>query len=331
MNLLLTFLPALLFLLFLFLLDSFKLVRVQTLILCVVWGVLCTLAGYVLNTLAASKLQLDFDFLSRYVSPVIEETLKGLFVYYLITKKKIGFMIDAVIYGFAIGTGFSLVENIYYTMNAPPENNPLIWIVRGFGTAFMHGGCTSLLALMFMVSINSYSMKILAFLPGLFLAILLHSGFNHFPLNPMLQTLLIMVLLPMMFAVIFMISNKKLQQWLEIEFNSEVDLLYMIRKGEFGKTKAGDYLLSIKSHFPPETLVDMYCYIGLYLELSIKAKRNLMLQENGFPIVVEDDILPKLTELAQLRRQIGKVGEMALSPLIRMNYRNLWQLNQLKG
>ena len=73
----------------------------------------------------------------------------------------------------------------------------------------------------------------------------------------------------------------------------------------------------------------MYCYIALYLELSIKAKRNLMLKENDFPIIVEDDLQPKLKELAQLRKQIGKIGELAISPLIRMNYRNLWKLNQL--
>jgi hypothetical protein len=105
----------------------------------------------------------------------------------------------------------------------------------------------------------------------------------------------------------------------------------MIRKGEMSSTKTGVYLLSVKERFTPETIVDMYCYIGLYLELSIKAKRNIMLKENDFPIIVEDDLVPKLKELGLLRKQIGTIGELTLAPLIRMNYRNLWKLNQLKN
>ena len=74
----------------------------------------------------------------------------------------------------------------------------------------------------------------------------------------------------------------------------------------------------------------MYCYIQLYLELSIKAKRNLMLRESGFPPIAENDIQNKLLELAALKKQIGKVGEITLAPLISMNYRDLWKLNLLK-
>jgi len=55
-----------------------------------------------------------------------------------------------------------------------------------------------------------------------------------------------------------------------------------------------------------------------------------MLKENGFAPIIEPDIDGKLKELGQLRKEIGKVGELTLSPLIRMNYRNLWKLNSLK-
>ncbi|MCX6224963.1 MAG: PrsW family glutamic-type intramembrane protease, partial [Bacteroidia bacterium] len=148
MNIVFSFSPVLLFLMFLFLLDSFKLVRVKILIFCLLWGIIITLASYFLNTSTAKWLAVDFGFFSRYVSPVIEETLKALIIIYLFSKKKIGFMVDAAIYGFAVGTGFSLVENLWYLFNAQPDCNLLTWIVRGFGTAIMHGGCTSLLAVL---------------------------------------------------------------------------------------------------------------------------------------------------------------------------------------
>jgi hypothetical protein len=104
----------------------------------------------------------------------------------------------------------------------------------------------------------------------------------------------------------------------------------MINKGQFRNTKAGEYLTSLKSKFKGEVILDMYCFIGLYLELSIKAKRNIMLKESGFPPIIEPDINNKLTELKQLRKQIGTVGELTLAPLIRMNYRDLWKLKSLE-
>jgi protease PrsW len=329
MNTILCFFPVMLFLAFLFLMDSYNLVRVKTLILCLLWGVACAAAGYFLNSLIVKLLALDYNVLSQYFAPVIEETLKALFVFYLISKKNIGFIIDAAIYGFAIGAGFSLVENFYFLLNSPPEFSTLTWIIRGIGTACMHGGCTSFFAVLFVGVMNGAGNKLISSLPGFFLAIMLHSGFNHFPFNPVLQTLLIVLFLPVIFSIVISYSNSKLQQWLEIEFNSEVEILTMIRKGEFKSTKTGKYLLSVKERFAPETIVDMYCYIDLYLELSIKAKRNLMLRENDFPIIVEADLDSKLKELIILRKQIGKIGELTLAPLIRMNYRNLWKLNQL--
>jgi hypothetical protein len=56
----------------------------------------------------------------------------------------------------------------------------------------------------------------------------------------------------------------------------------------------------------------------------------MMLRENGFPPIREDDMEEKLQELHALKKQIGKVGEITLAPLIRMNYRDLWKLSMLK-
>ena len=328
MNIVLSFFPVLLFLTFLYLFDSFKLVRIKILTMCLMWGGLSVLICYFLNTFILNWV--SFEMLTRYIAPEIEETCKAIFIIYLVSKKKIGFMIDAAIYGFAIGAGFSFMENIYYLINTTSEYDLMTWIIRGFGTALMHGGCTSLIFVFFIGGINRINKMFLVIIPGLLLAFFIHSGFNHFFLNPLLQTMLIFISLPIAYVFVFGFGNTKLQQWLEIEFNSEVEILSMILQGAFNSTKAGLYLLSIKDRFAPETIVDMYCYVSLYLELSIKAKRNLMLKENGFPIILEEDIQQKLKELSVLRKRIGKIAELALAPLIRMDHRNLWKLNQLK-
>ncbi|MDR4987508.1 MAG: PrsW family glutamic-type intramembrane protease [Bacteroidales bacterium] len=325
------FFPVLLFLGCLFLLDSFKLVSRRLLAVCLAWGVVSALLAYLVNSFLIGFYNIGFDVLTRYIAPVSEELLKASLLLLLVARRRVGFMIDAAIYGFAIGTGFALAENLWYYIHLGADFNVLLAIVRGFGTAIMHGGVVAIAAMILIEGMQRNNNLLTGSALGLLVAMVLHSAFNHFIFDPLLMTLLIIILLPLIFYVVFMYTTRHLQNWLEVEFSNEVDMLRMIRQGQFRDTKAGRYLASLKEHFQPETLVDMYCFFSLYLELSIKAKRNLMLRENGFPVLVEPDIKNKLLELKALRKQIGKAGEMALLPLVRMNHRELWELNQLSS
>ncbi len=317
MEILFSIFPVLVFLLFLFFLDSFKLVFKSVLVASLSWGAFIAILLYLLK------------FSHPVFAPIAEELLKSVFVLYLIRRGKVGFIIDAAIYGFASGAGFALAENLFY-LHAMPEASILTWIIRGFGTAFMHGGCTAIVAMVVIFG-KSLEKNGIIFLILAFVAVsIIHYTFNLFYINPVLQTLGIVVLLAALFVIIFRYSEQRLHHWLEVEFSSEVALLNMMNRGEMLSTKAGKYLDSLKTSFPPESILDLYCYIQLYLELSIKAKRNLMLRENDFPVVVEDDIDLKLAELTALKKRIGKVGEITLMPLLSMNYRDLWKLNLLK-
>jgi RsiW-degrading membrane proteinase PrsW (M82 family) len=331
MKIVFSLLPVLLFLVSLFLLDSFKLVRIKTLILCLIWGMAAAAIAYYVNTFLTNKLSLNFNIFSRYLAPLVEETLKAVIIIYLISRQKIGFSIDAAIYGFAAGTGFALIENLVFLNRLGNDSQMAIWILRGFGTALMHGGCSAIIAMLLMDGIQREKSMIFSIFQGLLAGYLLHSSFNHFFLSPYLQTAIIFTLLPIVFTIVFQKSSNMLQNWLEIEFSNEVEILRMIKLGNFSGTKAGVYLISLKKHFDPEMIFDLYCYISLYLELSIKAKRNMMLKESGLQIIEEHDIMDKLIELKQLRKQIGKVGELAMQPLIRMKHRELWKLNQLQN
>jgi len=329
MDILVSIIPALFFILFLYFLDSFKLVIKSVLLLAIIWGLCSAVIAYFVNTFMLEHTSIGFNTLSKYLAPAIEEFIKAIFIFLIIYKKRVGFMIDAAIYGFATGAGFALLENILFirTMGDP---NLLIWIIRGFGTAIMHGGCTSLLAIILISGKNRDSSPALAIALAFIITYMIHSAFNHFYIDPILQTIGILLVTPVLFILIFRYTENQLQNWLEIEFASEIELLTMINKGQLMSTRSGEYLASLKSRFSGETILDMYCFLAIYLELSIKAKRNVMLKENGFPVIIEDDIQDKLKELAELRKRIGKVGELTLSPLIRMNYRNLWKLNFLQ-
>jgi len=329
MAILISLFPVFFFLVFLFLLDSFKLVIKKYLFFAVLWGTLSAIVAYFLHTFLIENTGVSFEILSRYIAPATEETLKALFIFFMIYKKRVGFMIDAAIYGFAVGAGFALIEGSLL-LNIYESTDMLFWLIRGLGTSIMHGGCTALLSALLLGSISRKRLTPGNIAIALLIAYAIHSLFNHFSIDPLIQTASIIIVLPVLLVSIFKYNENQLQHWLEIEFNSEVQLLAMINKGKILFTRSGEYLASLKSRFSGETILDMYCFISLYLELSIIAKRNVMLKECGFPVIIEKGTEAKLRELHLLRRSIGKVGELTLSPLIRLKYRDLWKLNTLK-
>ncbi len=324
----LTLLPVLLLLLVLVLLDSFKLVPVPTLLLLFVAGCLAAAAAFFINNLSMSWLKPDPAIYSQYVAPLWEELLKAVPIFFLIRKKKIGLLIDAAICGFATGAGFAVVENIYYLVTTP-DPDLTFWTIRGFGTAVMHSGSTALLATAATGLLNTGKRIPALALAGLPLAYLIHSAFNHFYLNPLFQTTLVILLVPAILVWIFRVNEKHLQKWLETEFFSEAELLLKMNIGEFSDSKPGKFLAMLKDRYPPATIIDMYCFISLYLEFSVKAKRNLLLAECGLPVVREPGITDKILEFNNLRKRIGKSGELALSPLLKLKQRDLWKLTRL--
>jgi protease PrsW len=322
--------PVFLFLVILIYLDSFRLVRINILLLCLGWGILSALLSYFLNTFLIRDAGIPFQSYSAYIAPIAEETLKMLFLVLLIRKNRIGFMIDGAIYGFAIGAGFAVTENLAYLHFLSGNQGDLIlWIIRGFGTAVMHGGATAIVGILMMGALNRHTRILVPAVTGTLGAILLHAVYNTPYLSPVTTTLLILVIIPVSIILIFRSNEKSLRDWLELQFDSEVQILAQIRQGKFTSTRAGVFLLTIKDRFPKEIVFDLYCFISLYLELSIKAKSLLMLRESGLPASPEPGIPEKLAELRMLRKSIGNAGYLAISPVLRVSRKDLWKISLL--
>ncbi|MHC1706510.1 MAG: PrsW family glutamic-type intramembrane protease [Bacteroidales bacterium] len=331
-KLLVSLIPVLLLLLTLLYFDSLKLVKRRLLMICLIWGVASAGLSYIFNTFLIKELNLSYEDYSGFIAPVVEETLKFLVLWYLIRKHKVGFMIDGAVYGFAIGAAFSFIENLFYLFIFSSDESYFIeWIIRGFGTAIMHGGATSIMGILCMGALNRQSGLTLATLLGGFSAIVLHGSFNQFLVYPVLATTFILLITPLSIFLIFTLNEKTIRNWLDLEFDSEVKMLKMIRKGMFSKTKTGSFLVSIKTYFPPEVVVDIYCFISLYLELSIKAKSLILLQEAGISLPGNPSVMRQLAELKALKKNIGRGGYLAIAPILKMTPKDLWKLSLLSG
>ncbi|MBZ5587938.1 MAG: PrsW family intramembrane metalloprotease [Acidobacteriia bacterium] len=324
--------PVFLFLVALFALDSFKLVRpgslVRALLAGTVAGVACLLLA---RGLVASALLAPATY-SRYLAPVTEECAKALFVVFLIRKKRVGFMVDAAIVGFATGAGFATVENLYYLL-AVSDPNLLLWTVRGFGTAVLHGGTTAILGIVSKLLADIYGHeRPLVFLPGFGVAVASHALFNNVVLwfPPLTFTLAILVSFPILILAVFARSERILREWLEVGFGSDVEILEMLRSGEVKETRIGLYLRTLRDRFPGEVLADMLCYLQMWVELSIKAKGRLLLREAGLPRPADPVIADRLAELAFLEKSIGVTGRLALAPFLHGGSRGQWEVEMLR-
>src|SRR5436309_1728429 len=84
-------------------LDVFRLVSGGSVVLYAGAGGLLAALSYVSNAHVMDGLPIGFTDYSRYVAPVVEETLKGLIVVGLFATDRVGFKLDAAIAGFAVG------------------------------------------------------------------------------------------------------------------------------------------------------------------------------------------------------------------------------------
>lgn len=324
-------LPPLVFLAALLLLDSYKLVRPGLVLAALGCGALAAGASWFVNGALLEWLQVELAPFSRYVAPVTEELLKALLIVLLIRSHRIGFLVDAAIVGFAVGAGFALVENVYF-LRLAPDAALVTWIVRGFGTAVMHGGATALFAVVALTLLERQPHALArAVLPGLALAAVLHSAFNHFSHQPVWATVGVVAALPLLFNAIYLRSEQATRHWLGIGFDSDVTMLGLIASGDLPDSPVGRYLDALRHRVHGPVLADMLCYLRIYTELSLRAKGMLMMREHGFEAAPGADVRASLDELRYLERSIGATGLRTLRPLLRISHKDLWQLYALDG
>ena len=318
-------LPVLIFLIALLYLDSYKMVEVHLVLGVILAGGLVAVSCLYANGWLMDGLGWEKAVYSRYAAPLVEEGFKAMVVVLLIRFNRIGFLVDAAILGFAVGAGFAVVENFVFLQGNTA--NPGVLIVRGFGTAVMHGGATALFAIITQrLTERSLKFNPVWFLPGFVLAIILHSIWNHFLFSPVPQTIGTLLVLPPLLAIVYRKSAQSMHDWLEEDFDEDAELLEELTSGAFTESRIGKYLLELRGTYKGTVIADMLCYLRMYTELALRAKGMLMAREGGLDAPVGERTKEKFQELKYLEKSIGKTGCLAMRPYLHMTRKDLWQL-----
>lgn len=324
----LALLPVLLFLAGLRVLDSYKLVPLPMVGGAIGAGALAAALCYGINTVVFQHIQDQHQY-ARFGAPVVEELVKSVYWIFLIATARVAFMVDSAICGFAVGAGFALVENISY-LQILHEKSLGVWLLRGFGTAVMHGGAAAIGAFVSVYLSESRQWRgARQFAPGLVAAMLLHSLFNQGFLSPAGSMAAVLVGLPLIFVVVFYFSERSLTRWMAGKLDQDIEVLAMIASGEFQKTPQGAYLMSLNDAFPPEVRGDMLTLLHLTIELSARAKGDLMCREAGLEVPEDPELEGHFKELRYLEKSIGPTGMLAVRPLLKQTPRDLWEMHHL--
>lgn len=322
--------PVLLFLAALRALDSYKLVSLRTVFAALGAGGLAAVFCFVINTFIFSRFPAFQDQYARFGAPIVEEMAKAVYWMFLIATARVAFMADSAICGFAVGAGFALVENVTY-LQLLERSDPGIWILRGFGTAVMHGGVAAIGAIISAYLLESRQTRgVRLFAPGILTAIVLHSMFNQslrFPIASMVGAVLV---LPLILGFVFYFSERSLRRWLGGKMDRDIDILNMIGSQEFRQTPVGAYLISLQEAFPPELRGDMLSLLQLTTELSVRAKSDLMLREIGIEVPPDPELDSLFRELKYLEKSLGPTGMLAVRPLLAQTPRDLWEIHHLR-
>ncbi len=233
-------------------LDAFALMSLREVSLLLLAGGLGALAAWPVSGRLIDTLPIGFSLYSRFVAPWLEEAIKAIIMITLFRMNRIGYKLDAVISGFAIGAGFSVVENIFY-LTMFPEYGTGTWLVRGFGTAIMHGTTLASLAAIAHEfaeretrgAAADYDFNLLWFVPGYGVAVALHTAFNQFPDRPMVAMMGAILIAPVVLMAVLTLGTAEAQRWLAAESSEHRSQVAALRAGRWPDGTAGQKIAGL--------------------------------------------------------------------------------------
>lgn len=318
-------------------LDAFDLINLREILLLLGGGGVIAALCFFTNWRVLDGFPIGTSDYSRYVAPVIEETLKAVPIIALFAMNRLGFKIDAAIAGFALGAGFSMVENLWY-LYMIAEANVTGWLVRGFGTAIMHGGTTALFAIASHEMTErqaegaaaQYRFNAVLFLPGLLLAIILHGLFNALAGAPLVAMAATLLLAPATIFFALARNERATRHWLASDQAMHAQMLAEIRNGGFSGSALAGAIRDAAGRLGSKAAEDVLAYAELKTELVLRAEELILASQSGQSATVGTEDRAKFARLHKLEGRLGKAVTAAVSRELGFTRNDLWELDRLR-
>jgi RsiW-degrading membrane proteinase PrsW (M82 family) len=318
-------------------LDAFELVNIKEILVLLLLGGIAASLSWPVSGRLLDTLPIGFSNYSRFVAPWIEEAIKGVMIVALFRMNRIGYKLDAVIAGFAIGAGFSVVENIIYLLRFP-DYGAGTWLVRGFGTAVMHGATLAILAAIahqlaereHREPASDFDFHLWWFVPGYLVAVALHTAFNQFPDRPLVAMLGAIIVAPLALIAIFHFGTREAERWLVAEMADHRAALEALRDGRWPIGASGEKIAALAGRLDPEGAKRIRRYWELQTWLVAEAEETMMEEATGDAELNSAEVRAALAELDGLKRALGRSTLAALQALLPFSRNDQWEVAELR-
>jgi RsiW-degrading membrane proteinase PrsW (M82 family) len=318
-------------------LDAFKLMRFREIIVLLLLGGVGALAAWPVAGRFLDTLPIGFSDYSRYVAPWVEEAIKAVLMVLLFRLNRIGYKLDAVISGFAIGAGFSVVENVIYLVRFP-DYAAGTWLVRGCGTAVMHGTTLAILAAIAhelseretREAAGDFDFHPWWFLPGYLIAVALHTAFNHFPDQPLNAMLGALVIAPVALIGIFQFGTAEAERWLKTEHDGHKAQYEALSAGRWPDVPGSRKVAALAARLDAHSAQRIRRYWELQAWLVAEAEEVMLEEESGDVRFDEARVRAAFAELDGLRRALGRSTYGAMRALLPFSRNDYWEVSELK-
>ncbi len=266
----------------------------------------------------------------RYSAPIIEEILKGLILWYLISRPRFTYFVEGAVYGFAAGIGFAIFENFQYIQNAQASGLVLA-LSRVISTNLMHAAATSILGIFLGQARfeRDWPKRILVGLLGLAIAMLLHVGFNNLVTRVGSGLLLLYAAVTGiasagLIAYIIKRGLKSGKIWLE----ESLGMTDRVTSGEAAVVtrmeSVDDILKPLAERFGEKKAAEIKDFLTKQARLGFMRKSVERLSDERMKRATEEEIVKLRAQVDQARRKVGSYAMLFLRHTFPEDSSPLW-------
>jgi RsiW-degrading membrane proteinase PrsW (M82 family) len=301
-------------------LDLYASGSFKTVLICFGWGLAAFFLSLQVNNGALSIIR-NFNLIATLVAPIVEEIFKSLVLVYFVRRPEFTYFVDGAIYGFAAGTGFAVIENLFYLSGGGGDTNLLVALSRVFSTSLMHGSASALVGISLgRLRFGRGNKRLLSVLLGWASAMTLHLIFNNLVNQPQvgMGTLVLLVIIGLggvgLVAAFIFWGLSEERKWLHDTLKSDVGVSReessVVQKLEDLNT----LLVPIGQHFGEEKRKLVEHLLHLEAQLGLKVKTQSMTPDPKLRESLGTQIADMEKQIDQMQRKIG----LSCMTLVRM-------------
>jgi len=158
-------------------LNFFETHKFRLILLALLWGAFAVELSYQVSH--PMRLVLGAQFTATHTAPIVEEVFKSLILLYLVRRADTTFFVDGAVYGFAVGVGFAIAENMLYLSRVDADTGVVVATTRAFLASMGHGSLTAIVGMALAgFPLGPINHPLLRWLVGVVISSAIHVAFN---------------------------------------------------------------------------------------------------------------------------------------------------------